>query len=569
MFRTPSRRSRRAVAALVVRSSFTVLFAIAVTSPATAFAALRACPQAAQLPESSIPQWLGPRGLDARGVDALDALLDAPRHGLDPSVYGATDIANRAFRLARGAAQPRPGSRHAFNRELTAALLCYLGHLRHGAVDASALHPMLPAKNPADLHRHLLAAWRDATVNRLPDELAPASGPYRALVRALATHRALAENERHREAAADVGDGRPLQAGLSDLRVPALRARLRFLGDMAQDGQTEPQPASTVFDAELHAAVVRFQRRHGLEPDGVVGAATRRALNTPLRTRVRQIEWAMERLRWLPRDATGAQVFVNLPEFRLLAMAEGSAVEPLRSRVVIGRSEVSETPLYVGTVAHVEFNPYWNVPYRIARDELLPALRRDPRYLSRKNMEVVRGDGSVVGHVDDALLDELRAGAARIRQRPGAANALGGVKFVLPNDRAIYLHDTSQPHLFDRARRDLSHGCVRVEHPAALASLILADDAHWSAERIDDILKSEQTRVVRPRRPATVIFTYLTAVSDDAFGVRFLPDVYGHDARPAPWLTTVADTDEPAARDARRILARQWLERLRAAAAAA
>jgi murein L,D-transpeptidase YcbB/YkuD len=176
----------------------------------------------------------------------------------------------------------------------------------------------------------------------------------------------------------------------------------------------------------------------------------------------------------------------------------------------------------------VEFGPYWNVPLSIARNEMVPRLQRDPGYARRNNFEII-GPGGGRADVTPGALAALANGSMRIRQRPGPGNALGEVKFVFPNKNNIYLHHTSSPGLFNRDDRALSHGCVRVEDPVALAKFVLQDDPQWPEQRIRQVMDKRTSNTVQIKEPIPIILTYLTAVIDEAGRLRFLPDIYGQD----------------------------------------
>jgi murein L,D-transpeptidase YcbB/YkuD len=208
--------------------------------------------------------------------------------------------------------------------------------------------------------------------------------------------------------------------------------------------------------------------------------------------------------------------------------------------VIVGRAMRGETPMFIGEMRYVEFSPYWNVPPSILRNELLPQLTRDPSLLQREDMEFVstRGGGSARATLDEAALAGLRSGELRLRQRPGPKNALGGVKFVLPNTMDVYLHGTPAQALFERTRRDFSHGCIRVREPAALAGFVLRGQPEWTPAQIDAAMVSGTNRIVKLAAPIPVVVFYTTAIVDTRGHALFLPDVYGHDRKLANALRT-------------------------------
>jgi murein L,D-transpeptidase YcbB/YkuD len=251
--------------------------------------------------------------------------------------------------------------------------------------------------------------------------------------------------------------------------------------------------------------------------------------------RVRQIELGLERLRWLPDLGSGPLIALNIPMFRLWAWDAVPSEGPpaVGTDAIVGRALRTETPVFAEELREVVFRPYWNVPRSILRNEVLPAIRRDPDYLRREDMEIVRGAGdnaSRVGLTADALA-ELERGTLRVRQRPGPRNALGLVKFVMPNSENVYLHGTPAQALFARSRRDFSHGCVRLADPIALAEWVLRDRLEWTRDRIVAATLGRETIHVTLPRPIKVILFYTTAaVMPEDGAIRFADDLYRRDA---------------------------------------
>jgi murein L,D-transpeptidase YcbB/YkuD len=308
------------------------------------------------------------------------------------------------------------------------------------------------------------------------------------------------------------------------------------LGDIADD---TPDPTGDLYDGALVDGIRRFQLRHGLEPDGVIGQSTRGALLVPIRTRVRQIELALERLRWLPEMRGERVAILNIPMFYLWGW-NGNTLDGAPSvgmRTIVGRATETQTPVLSKQMEGIVFRPYWNIPSSILRSEFLPMIERDRGFLRRQNMEIVRGKGDDAPAVElsDENLAQLARGQGqlRLRQRPGPGNALGLIKFVLPNEDHVYLHDTPGKALFARPRRDFSHGCVRVADPVALAEWALEGEQDWHRDRIlaaaEDSL--HVSHYVRLTRPIDVVLFYATAFSDPKDGaIHFAEDIYGHDA---------------------------------------
>jgi len=312
--------------------------------------------------------------------------------------------------------------------------------------------------------------------------------------------------------------GRKIEPGAAYAGLPLLARRLALLGDLPP-ASVLPQTYSGV----LIEAVITFQRRHGIEPDGVIGRQTLAELEISPAQRVRQIEVNIERARQLPLPNPDTLLLVNVPEFVLRGYRAGT--EALRMKIVVGRALRTRTPLFSAQMSAIEFSPYWNVPPSIARAEMLPKLEREPELFAQQGFEFYDGQAVI-----DALTAEniaaAQAGRLRLRQRPGPQNALGGIKFVFPNQDNIYLHDTPARRLFARARRDFSHGCIRLEAPLELARFVLREDPDWSAERIGRMMASGNNAWLRLPAPVPVVIAYLTALPAEDGSVHFFPDIY-------------------------------------------
>lgn len=409
----------------------------------------------------------------------------------------------------------------------SAAMQRYLRDLHLGRVRAKALGFRVANASDEEIDAELRAAVAAGRLQQAVERLAPPLAQYRQLRAALARYRALAALSPWPPLPAVA---QKLSPGEAYAGAAALRARLLAFGDLAAEADS---PADR-YDDTLADAVRRFQQRHGLETDGVIGRGTLAALNVLPATRVRQIELAMERLRWLPHRSGRPFIAINIPMFRLWAWDAGAAEESpaLGMGVIVGRALRTQTPVFADQMTHLIFRPYWNVPRSILHNEVLPAAGRDATWLARHDMELVSGQGDDAKPVaaTPEALEQARAGSLRVRQRPGPKNSLGLVKFIFPNDDNVYLHGTPARELFTRSRRDFSHGCVRVEDPAALAQWLLKDQPDWTRERIQAAMDAPRSQRVDLRAPVPVILYYVTAaVMPEDGSLHFAEDLYRHD----------------------------------------
>lgn len=319
-------------------------------------------------------------------------------------------------------------------------------------------------------------------------------------------------------------DGWPeVRPGGGGKAIAALRQRLVMSGDLRR----EDDSGKAGYDAALRAAIRRFQTRHGIKADGMVGRQTLKALNVPVEERLEQLALNLERRRWLPDDLGARHVLVNQPEYKLRVVENGKAVH--QTRVVIGKTS-NQTPEFSDEIELVVFNPYWNVPRSIATKEILPILRRNPGYLARKGMQLVNGRGKTVSpHAINWSGVSRRGFRYAIRQRPGAGNALGRVKFLFPNEHSVYLHDTPSKSLFRRSARAFSHGCVRVQDPVKLAEVLMKPQFGWGKQALNRKIASRRNQAVRLKQPVPVHLTYHTVWVGEDGAVHFGEDMYGRD----------------------------------------
>jgi murein L,D-transpeptidase YcbB/YkuD len=456
----------------------------------------------------------------AQAKQVLETLQGAAAYGLDAADYAVV--------------VPTSDQRR-FDDAVSEATARFIKDLHSGRIDPRAAGFHLPpaAAGAFDVARTVRELATSTDVAAVLDAIEPRPLPYWRLKGALAKYRSLAQ---------EIGSvrlpalpGRSVSEGSEYAGVPQLRLLLQALGDLPA-ADSPASDGATHMDAVLAAGIRNFQRRHGLDVDGVVGARTFAALATPLTRRVEQIALSMERWRWL--SAIGRpNIVVNIPQFMLVALprAQDATTEPIEMRAIVGQTyEYTRTPVFTTAITQVVFQPYWDVPSSILQRELLPHIRKNPALLERYQMEIVQGEGDdarVVPTSRDAIR-RLAAGGLRLRQRPGPANALGPVKFVMPNPFSVYLHATPERALFERSQRTFSHGCIRVSEPAVLAEYVLHDAAgDWNAQAIDAAMCGKETLRIPLLKPVRVVVFYSTAMATQSEGVLFFDDVYGHDRK--------------------------------------
>lgn len=457
------------------------------------------------------PLWIGPNGANGKARDFLVTLRLAEREGLVPGDYPIAEIETMMW------AAPLE-----VELLLSKALVQYVSDLRTGRLSARTSYPALFVR-PGEIDRlAILHAARDAAeIGQAIDAYTPANPIYRRLRRILREYRTIAM----KGGWPLVPEGPSLKPEMRDWRVTVLRRRLMATSDLL-DGGGE----SDLYDEALLQAVERFQKRHGLVVDGIVGRRTLAELNIPVQRRIEQIIVNMERWRWMPDDLGDRYILVNLAGYEMEVVEYGFAV--MAMRIVTGQP-YRRTPVFSGSMTYLEFNPSWTVPPTIVKHDILPKARQDPDYLGKKNIRVFTGWRHDSPEMDPAAIDWNAVDAKRIpfrfRQDPGPGNALGRVKFMFPNRFNIYLHDTPSRELFNKTVRSFSSGCVRAENPLGLAEYLTADLPGWDLKRIEKVIASHKTTVVKLARPLPVHLTYSTVWFGEGGTIHFRDDVYARD----------------------------------------
>ncbi len=407
---------------------------------------------------------------------------------------------------------------------LSDAFLVLASHYQQGRINPETIDPEWRARRGGgDPLPVLMAALESGRIRQSLRQLLPQASEYAGLRTALLDYRDLLL----RGGWPQVPAGPKLARGERSPRVPLLRRRLAASGDLPAGSDLEGEQ----FDQPVAEGVLRFQRRHGLNPDGTVGKDTLAALNVPLAERIRQLQINLERWRWLPRDLGERHILVNIAAFHAELVEQGAPVFDMR--VVVGKP-YRRTPVFSATMTYLVLNPYWQVPQRNAVEDILPQVKKDRAYLQKLGLRVFRGWGSEGVEVDPATVDWARLGKKsfpyNLRQEPGPLNALGRVKFMLPNIHDVYLHDTPARELFLKDSRTFSSGCIRLEKPLELASRLLQGTPLGESAALSAALVQPGPRTVRLPRPLPVHLLYWTAWVDGDGLLQLRQDIYGRDA---------------------------------------
>jgi len=472
------------------------------------------------------PAWIGPDGPGTQAAALMEAVAGAGGEGLNPAFYHLAELNRLQERIREDLSLGRPldPDRLAdFDLLCTDAFLIYGTHLFAGCLNPETIDPEWSAlRADIDLAEALEKSLKADALRETLSQLRPPQPGYIRLRRSLAQYRDIV-----------AGGGWPLipegpilHPGDSGDRVMILRRRLRITGDHPREQVRQ----ASLFDETLELAVTRFQWRHGLDPDGVVGPATLNALNVPAEDRLRQLAVNMQRWCWLPHYLGLRYILVNIADFRLDVIETGKIV--LSMRVVVGR-DYRRTPVFSDQMTHLVLNPYWNIPETIAIEDMLPRIRKDRGYLASGKIRIFQGWSADARAIDPGKIDWDRAAAGnfpyRLRQDPGPANALGRVKFMFPNKYDVYLHDTPARQLFEQTERAFSSGCIRVEKPIELAAYLLRKDPEWSREAILAAIEKGEERSIPLPEPFAIHLLYWTAWVDQTQTVHFRKDIYDRD----------------------------------------
>ncbi len=424
----------------------------------------------------------------------------------------------------------------------------------YGRVRIEQISSDLPSERPENLNELLINSTANGKVHETLKSLFPIHPMYEQLKVSLQEYREITANGGWQR----VPYGDKLEKGARGNRVIDLRERLKVTGELDSS-----VPDSNVFDETLDIAVRKYQERNGLYVDGVVGKSTIEALNVPVEQRVSQIELTMERWRLLPQYLGSKYILVNIANFHLYGVKNN--IDAVDMRIVVGKPRWN-TPMFSEEMTHIVMNPYWNIPPSIFKDDIMPRIKQDPNYMSKRGIdavglqtpeyifieeqnesvevaEYVTGSTANIEESEPQLSEaelqnkkaqeeytaQVLSGKYRLRQNPGPSNPLGQIKFLFPNKHSVYLHDTPNRGFFKRAQRNFSHGCIRVQKPLELAEFVLEANPDWNQNRIKSSINSRKTQTVHLNQTIPVYILYFTAWVDNSGNANFHKDIYGLD----------------------------------------
>jgi murein L,D-transpeptidase YcbB/YkuD len=464
------------------------------------------------------PAWIQNSQILPSAKNLLNAVKQSDREGLNPWRYH-TALLDQILEESTNK-NSSPYTLADVDMLLTDAFLTLGSHLLSGCINPYSVdNEWFADRRTGNLPSVLEEAVASDDVRETLRSLYPKHPFYNRMREALARYRTFEKNGGWPE----IPEGESIHKGDKDSRVPLLRERLYIEGDLNQKPHKKD-----VFDASLERALIRFQRRHGQDADGVLGKETVKVLNIPVEFKVRQIRVNMERCRWLPADLGPTHIFVNVPDFHLDVIENGKTI--LDMKVVVGR-KLRRTPVFSSVMNQIVLNPSWSVPKTIATKDILDHIREEPDYLEKNGFQVFSGYETNAPLVDSKTVDWSLYNEKNLPfhfyQKPGPTNALGKIKFLFPNRFDVYLHDTSSRELFQKRVRDFSSGCIRIEKPIDLALFLLGDK--WSKNDLTNALKKGTEQYISIDKKMPVHLLYWTAWVDDQDNVQFRDDIYSRD----------------------------------------
>ena len=456
------------------------------------------------------PIWIKDAQILSKANDAVAVLLKADQHGLNPDDYQGAS-------LLKDLTDSNSGDLVNLELKLTRSVVAYAQHLNAGRLDPQAVNREIVVFPEAAASGKILEKLKiTRTVAAYLRFMAPYTPRYERLRVALGNYKTFAAAGKW----TIIEKGEVLKPGMSDPRIDAIRQRMIEDGSLAK-GASEGE----IYDDALVEAIKKFQIRHGLDDDGVIGPQTLTEMNITLEQRIKMIKVNLERRRWMQNNYGRYYVFSNLAD-QVIKLVRDE--KNLHFELIQVGHPYHRTPVFSDVMEYIEINPFWNVPYSIATKEYLPKLKSNPGILVAQNIQVL-ANGKIVSPFSTPWHSFSRGHfPVRLRQNSGPKNALGRVKFMFPNKFNVYIHDTPSKSKFNKASRYFSHGCLRLRDPLTLAEKILGEQG-WSRKKIEATVRSGKRTVVKLKQKIPVHVTYLTAWVNKDNSVHFRQDIYGRD----------------------------------------
>lgn len=452
-------------------------------------------------------------------ADAIDCLSNSLEDGLNPKDYHLKEINKLRESLLKNSFVDYKKI-VAFDILLTDGLLLYTYHLIKGKIDPNSLdiNWNFSSKNlPVNPTKLFQAALEENKIKEVVLNLRPKDRIYVQFISQLSNYQIMKDNGGWKS----VNVKRVVKPGEFNNSLDDVRKRLFVTGDL----EFEEGFMDTLYDDDMVAAVKRFQLRHGLTPDGVIGKNTLAAMNISIDHKINKLKLNMERARWVLNDISNELILVNIASFKLDYLHDSMRIH--ETKVMVGTNQ-HQTPIFKSKLKYLVFNPTWTVPYSIATRELLPKIKKNPSYLADRNISLLKGGKAIPQSSVDWTKITSQHFPYTLRQEPGPGNALGQVKFIFPNKYSVYLHDTPSKYLFVKQERAFSHGCIRVQNPLSLAEVLL-NDKKWNMEKIQEVLDGKKEKVVHLKKPIDVLLLYWTCGFLEDGNIFFIEDVYNRD----------------------------------------
>ncbi|MFV8391796.1 L,D-transpeptidase family protein [Flavobacterium sp. LB2P6] len=446
----------------------------------------------------------------------LEVLLNSEEEGLNPEDYNVKTLSN----FEKKSATLNESDIAKYDILLTSSFQKYISHLTNGKLNPKKLYKNWDLKeNYIDINETLTDLLNtDSLVDKI-EQLKPNHIVYKRLKKALKLINSFPNDNFKALKVEQLIAPHDTNPYLIDIKK-----RLIYWKELQfQDSLT------SIYDEETILSIKKFQNRHGLAMDGIIGPGTIASLNFSKKQRMQQIIVNLERWKWYPKEMGKEYVIINIPDYRLSLIKNKDTLRT--HRVIVGRAK-RKSPILSSKLTQVVFNPTWTVPPTILREDVIPAILKNRSYLAESNIQVFDHNGRIISPYEWQL---SQAKSYRYVQSPGTFNSLGMVKIIFPNRFSVYLHDTNHRDYFDKIDRSLSSGCVRVDNPLELTEYLLDDSVNWNLEKITTILQNEKTKFVKIKKEVSFHLLYWTAWSENNKLI-FRDDIYNLDADLYPKL---------------------------------